>query len=333
MAKRTAALALTHALVDFTCALLLFSRVGAAWLPAALIYNFCAFALQLPLGALCDRRHDPVRTAAAGCALTAFACFLPAAPAAVLAGVGNALFHVGGGVHVLRGSRRAGPLGVFVAPGAAGIFFGTRLGKSGGLPVWAAALACALCGAALLLASRTWDAPPRTAGPGSGGKADAPAAGNALACAACLFPVVALRAYVGLCQRFPWKDACALPLLAALVLGKALGGLLCDRLGARRTALFTLLPAAALFLLPARPLAGVSAVLLFNMTMPVTLHLLARRLPGEEGFAFGLLTLALFAGYYPVQLGLGVPLGGVWLALASLASLALLLGALREKRA
>lgn len=65
MAKRTAALALTHALVDFTCALLLFSRVGAAWLPAALVYNFCAFALQLPLGALCDRRHDPVRTAAA----------------------------------------------------------------------------------------------------------------------------------------------------------------------------------------------------------------------------------------------------------------------------
>ena len=36
------------------------------------------------------------------------------------------------------------------------------------------------------------------------------------------------------------------------------------------------------------------------MTMPVTLGALARLLPGVKGFAFGMLTLALFAGLVPI---------------------------------
>ena len=39
------------------------------------------------------------------------------------------------------------------------------------------------------------------------------------------------------------------------------------------------------------------------MTMPVTLWAAARALPGAKGFAFGLLTFALFLGYLPAYLG------------------------------
>ena len=53
-------------------------------------------------------------------------------------------------------------------------------------------------------------------------------------------------------------------------------------------------------LLAGNPYAGVTAVFLFNMTMPVTLGALGRMLPGVKGFAFGTLTLALFAGLVPI---------------------------------
>ena len=339
MVRRVAYLGAAHALVDFVCALLMFARVGAAWPLTALVYNFCAFALQCPLGALCDRRRDPGRTAALGCAVTAAACFLPAPLAAAAAGVGNALFHVGGGVAVLRGSAKAAPLGVFVAPGAAGIYFGTMLGKSGALPVWAGAGALALCAGALFLLERgrvgteeRGTVKPVPCGdtlspPAAGGRTASPL----MLCAGCLFAVVVLRSFVGLRQSFPWRADWPLALLAALVLGKALGGLLCDKLGPLRTAAWTLLPAAALFLLSGHPAAGLGAVLLFNMTMPVTLWALARRMPGDEGFSFGLLTLALFAGYLPAQAAGAPVLTGPWLAGAALASLALMAAALGKR--
>ena len=40
------------------------------------------------------------------------------------------------------------------------------------------------------------------------------------------------------------------------------------------------------------------------MTMPITLWAAARLMPGGKGFAFGLLTFALFLGYIPTALGL-----------------------------
>ena len=35
------------------------------------------------------------------------------------------MFHVGGGLEVLNGSPKAAPLGVFVSPGAVGLYLGT----------------------------------------------------------------------------------------------------------------------------------------------------------------------------------------------------------------
>ena len=61
-----------------------------------------------------------------------------------------------------------------------------------------------------------------------------------------------------------------------------------------------------LFCLPGGA-AGCGAILLFQMTMPVTLRLAADALPGMEGFAFGALTLGLFLGYLPRYYGLCVP--------------------------
>ena len=136
---RLLAYSLGHFWVDFSCALLMFSRLSgqSGWALCVLLYNFCAFALQMPVGLLADRWERKGRTAALGCGLAALGWVLPPFLAAVIAGVGNACFHVGGGIQVLNdGGDRAAPLGVFVSPGAFGIFFGTLLGSRSAFPGW-----------------------------------------------------------------------------------------------------------------------------------------------------------------------------------------------------
>ena len=69
------------------------------------------------------------------------------------------------------------------------------------------------------------------------------------------------------------------------------------------------------------------------MTMPITLWAAAKLLPGAKGFAFGMLTFALFLGFLPVYLGWSVPVqGGVGYAFGALASLVLLVLGLRKGR-
>ncbi len=61
---------------------------------------------------------------------------------------------------------------------------------------------------------------------------------------------------------------------------------------------------------------GLAALFLFNMSMPLTLYLLAKRMPGMPGLAFGLLTFALYLGFVliytsPVSVPLIGPLGSL----------------------
>ena len=124
--------ALGHFWVDFSCALLLFSRLSGQgeWALCVLLYNFCAFALQMPIGVLAGRWRYSGRVAAFGCALAALGWGLTPVPAAaaVTAGLGNACFHVGGGMQILEdGEKKAASLGIFVSPGAFGIYFGALL--------------------------------------------------------------------------------------------------------------------------------------------------------------------------------------------------------------
>ena len=316
---------LAHFWVDLSCAFLAFRFLSAApeFTLCLLLYNFCAFALQMPLGLWADSLDRNGMLAAAGCGLTAAAFLLPASlVAAVVAGVGNALFHLGGGIDVLNASgEKAAALGIFVSPGAVGLYVGTLWG--GGAAVSALlppAGLLALGGGILLLCRRTFGSLRSGNAP-----VEAEPAGGSWLPLVPLFLVVILRSWMGLGQSFPWKAAWGLPLVLALALGKAVGGFLMDAVGPRRAAGWSLGLAAALYLLSGAPLPGLLAVFLFNMTMPMTLWAAAQLLPGAKGFGFGLLTFALFVGYLPVYLGWPAVFGNVWAyAAAAALSLALL---------
>lgn len=317
---------LTHFWVDLCCAFLVF-RTMLHTQDAALcllLYNFCAFAIQMPLGLLADKLNRNGLVAVSGCVLVALAFALPTPIlSALVAGTGNALFHLGGGIDVLNGSqKRAGALGVFVSPGALGLFIGTLWAKGTYIPLWIAPAGLLLLALLILTLYRGFfrsfrsDNVPCDTTPVNGYAPLLP-----------LFLVVVLRSYMGMNQSFDWKGTgyWALILILALVLGKTAGGLLMDRFGPRLTSATTLIGAAVFYLFCDIPIFGTLAVFLFNMTMPITLWAAAKVTPGCKGFAFGLLTFGLFIGFIPSWLSLeSILISPVAYALVSLVSLALL---------
>ncbi len=325
-----------HFLVDLACAYLMFSGIYGSenWYLCLLLYNFCAFAMQMPMGILADYKNRNAYLAVFGCVLVA-AAYVPgtavtmavrngtagsmmetvglwsAGAASVMAGLGNGLFHIGGGLDVLNKSKKsAGMLGFFVAPGALGIYAGTALGngavQSGEWP------ALLLLPAALGI---FWCAKKKNIWQNSGNQPfslllDRPVLAGAWKQAAaaviCLFFVVVLRSYLGIIQDFPWKEStgAGMVLVCAAAVGKTAGGFLADIAGFKKTAVFSLAASGVLYLCSFHPAAGILAVFFWNMTMPLTLWAVAKLMPNAKGFSFGLLTFALFLGFCPPYLNI-----------------------------
>ena len=299
-----AAYTAAHFCVDFTCFYVLYAvfaadgRTGLSIAAGFLTYNCIAFGLQTVIGAYCDA-HPACRISLLGCALLAVGLAASPLPWAALAlsALGNACFHVGGGIDSLvRANGRLACGGVFVASGALGVPLGTLAGRAALSPLLPAALL--LAGAFLL-----WRCAPPVTCSEARFHVSPLRLGFGAALTLCLVSVV-IRAYGGAVVPMPWRaDAGAalflLPGLAACV-GKASGGFLADRFGARRVGVLALAASAPLLTLcSASPLLCAAGLLLFNMTMPVSLGALASRLPHAPGLAFGLSTLALLLGATP----------------------------------
>lgn len=304
-----AAYAGLHFLVDMVCAWSMFSFFVEGNYENLLIYNFCAFALQMPFGTLLDLFRDRVRrlpatVAALGTVITAIGSLMHPA----VLGIGNALFHVGGGVHVmeddLMNDRKGALLGIFVAPGAVGLYLGSVLGKGakGLLPV---TIAVFLMICFLYPCFRQSKMP-------SGENPCHLSTGKMIPLILCCFVVVVIRSWIGLSVRFEWRSVAFFGVLAvvAAASGKAGGGLLAARFGIVRTAVISLILASLCYLGAQSPAFGLSALFFFNMSMPLTLYLLAKHLPAMAGFSFGLLTFGIFLGFVPVYLRMDMALNG-----------------------
>lgn len=316
--------AFAHFTVDLGCAFAMFSACHAGSI-GFLLYNFCAFAMQMPLGLLADSLGRNRGFAIGGAGLVALICCLPSFGLAgtMILGLGNGLFHIGGGLDVLnRSGRNAAPLGVFVSPGAYGIYLGTLWGNLGTSPLPVLGLLVLACLAMLLPQPSTIPSNAPLAFP----------AQSRLPWIALLFLVVVLRSYGGMAGSYDWKTGgWVIAAVSAVVLGKTAGGFLSDRFGCIQTAACSLVLCTILFSLSHLALPGVLALFLFNITMPITLFALAQTMSGCKGFSFGLLTFALFLGYLPSYLG-AASLRGWGMALVAALSALLLLPGLKHLR-
>ena len=298
-----------HFLIDLSCALIMVGTVTDPW--HYIIYNFLAFAVQMPIGLLADI-FGRNRTFALTGVILVLLGFLPCPVIlrVITIGLGNACYHVGGGREALLKRDGLTGLGIFVSPGAVGILFGTLFAQNP-LAHGLSAVSLVLCGLLILRCC----SPERQILPKDKPK---------ISLAGIMLTVVLLRSLVGMCMETPWKMGISVILggLAAAA-GKALGGALADRFGGKAVGVVSLIGAAGLFLLPDSALAGVLGVLLLNMTMPITLGSAAEGCPGFEGFAFGLLTFGLFLGYLPSAFGMTLsPLLGAALSVLSAVMLA-----------
>ena len=332
-----------HALVDAACvaAVVRTSRgsyvadLGAFWTVAG--YDMLAFGLEFPLGLLVDRLRLARLSMILGAAMAAVVLApgpVPALATMIVAGVGNALFHLGAGGLVLRSAGgRAAPAGVFVAPGALGLGLGLWMGRTGRGSTFPIYIALAFAVVALI----TLDKPATVDRDKPIGAGRQPALLPWLILLVLLLVSVAVRSFVGFgaCFQCAGGLAVAIGLPAAGFLGKLVGGMVADRLGWLRTS-----TAALLLSLPLIAFSGGSlflalpGVLLFQSTMAGTLVAVYALMPRWPATAFGLPCLALIAGAFPTFVPAGKQLFGRWtfvlLIALSAAVLALALRGLRR---
>jgi FSR family fosmidomycin resistance protein-like MFS transporter len=298
-----------HFLVDATCSGMVVSignpYRGGSWelWSAAALYDGLAFGAQVFFGLAVDHWRWPRTAAAAGCVVTALAIPLLGVStglAICAAGLGNALFHVGGGsisLNVTPG-RATGP-GVFVGPGALGLAVGTSLGRYG--LFWGWPFVVLLLGASVVVYAL---AHPVISYDRSGVRlrGNHSRATWAAVLVLLLF-TISVRALIGMAVPMPWKSDVALLtiLTLAIVAGKAFGGMLADRFGWFRVAAACLILSTPLVSFGAgMPGLAIPGMFLFQVTMPVTLAAVALLLPGRPAFAFGVASFALVAGAAPV---------------------------------
>ena len=322
----TFAFALCHFVVDFACVstmLCAVSRVlgesgqGSLELVALsiLLYDVVAFAFQLPVGIALDKLDKNSLAAMLSYALASGGVLLSLVPVALfewlavlLLAVGNALFHCAGGLCVLTISQKhAGPSGIFIATGAVGVFLGTFSAQYGRLQVAFSLLVLLfLCASITRVVQKVnkkyWNIH-------NASFAIPEFSSRTLLAIFLLCFVVALRSYTGMVMAFPWKSQMLLLVLSILGVfaGKALGGMVADRIGFRTTAIFSLIAAATLFAPSWEvPVMGLLGVFFFNFTMSITLASLANILPNAKGTAFGLASFSLAVGALPALLGFRV---------------------------
>lgn len=299
-----------HFVVDLACAILVSNFVtqkmgqGTDLFIAILIYNFFAFAMQLPIGIIADKINKNAICSAIGCLLVAIAFGFANVGiiACLIAGIGNAMFHVGGGIDVLNISNKKATLsGIFVSTGAMGIFLGGKSASIGFNKYYIVIIILLLSAIALFWLYKQIKSKVKNE------KVIIPKVNNnEIIAISCLIFTVIVRGYVGLILSFEWKSNFILALISifAVVFGKMLGGIIGDKIGFMKISLISLIVSAFLFIFAFNnSVIGILAILFFNMTMPITLTALSNILFNNKGMAFGLLTVALFIGAVPVFFG------------------------------
>ena len=307
-----------HALVDAICAGVVFSILKnqivdtQTFFILVILYNVIAFGLQFIFGLISDYFKSPRLVALIGVVLTAVSAFMfmifPII-AIIFIGIGNALFHVGGGsISLNLTPNKASAPGIYVAPGALGLLVGTLLGKSGQFIAWPFVLGLIILGILMFVIKKPEINYER--------KINKKNKLNYFELILFLvFLSVTIRSLVGMILVFPWKvDINLLIILTiAVVLGKALGGILADKFGWIKVAVGALILSIPFLIFGANiPVLAIIGMFLFNITMPITLVAISNILPGRPGFAFGLTCLALIIGALPSFFSIKQTLSNDW---------------------
>jgi hypothetical protein len=115
--------------------------------------------------------------------------------------------------------------------------------------------------------------------------------------------IVIVRAYMGYGIPTSWNKTTleTILLFSIMGIGKCLGGIMCDLIGVRKTAIISIVGSLPFLLFGDQVmLVSLIGIMMFSMTMAVTLGILVSTLKKTPGLAFGLTTIGLFLGTAPI---------------------------------
>ncbi len=298
-----------HFVTEVLCFFLLGRYLGDSvqmWL-IPLAYDMLAFVPQAVIGAVSDR-FPRLPLGVIGLVLMAAAVGifpLSQTPWITLLPlcIGNGCTHVAGAEATLRSADgRLSPSAIFVSGGSFGVICGKLLSKTA-MPCWPLILlALTAVPFSLLAREDRLDADKKSPLPCASFQYSNPRMAGALVVLLSVF-IVVVRGYMGYGIPTSWNKTTVQTVLlyVTMGIGKAMGGVLADRFGVRRTAIASAVLALPFLLCGDRlMLVSLVGVMLFSMTMSVTLALLVSVLPGAPGVAFGMTTIGLFLGTVPI---------------------------------
>ncbi len=290
--------AFVHFSVEVACFYFIFNRFGADqyWVLFALLYDCLAFVPQGVFGVLQDR-YPKLAFGSCGALMVITALVLPFDIIAfVLLSLGNALVHISGAKYTLCDAEgKLAPSGIFVGGGSFGVIIGQLLSKTELviIPLVLMALSVIII---LLVRFRL---------PVSDKAEGFDIADENMPIwifILLMFAAVAVRAYIGYAIPIGWRSTAldSVILFFVMGIGKMLGGIVSDLIGAKRTAIYSLVLSLPFMLFGnSNMLISVIGVGFFSMTMAITLGGLVSRLPDQPGACFGITTVGLFVGTAP----------------------------------
>ena len=268
-----------------------------------IIYNFFAFAFQVPMGFLMDKFKVYKYVGILGFCLIGICYALGFGNPILLSsivGIGNGLFHLEGGVNAFNNSKGKAFLnGFFVAPGAMGIFLGTCFYgtlASTYLPLILVAMAIIL----LIFVQKDDVNYVLEEQKAIEQKHNPFSIHDILSITFLIGVSIVVRSIGGSAIQYGWKTGFVIGILytVLVVLGKMFGGFIADRMGLKKTLVVALSAACISLLLGFNyPFFGYFGIFLFNVPMAITLLLLEKCNTQYLATMVGSNTLFLFIGY------------------------------------
>lgn len=266
------------------------------------IYDGLAFVPQALFGYINDK-HPKIILSIYGTILMIIAYLLNFCTSTnifisiILLCTGNAFMHVNGAETTLKASEgKLSHSAIFVSGGSFGVVTGRLLAKSF-IPFWAIILLCITMFPFILLAETYKNENSNTDNFNYAIK-NKPMLVIILA----VF-VVIIRGYIGYGIPTSWnKNVYQLILFYVIMgIGKALGGILSDAIGIRKVAFIsTIVSIPFLCFGDNIMIISIIGIMMFSMTMAITLGILVSVLKKKPGLAFGFTTIGLFLGTAPI---------------------------------
>ena len=271
------------------------------WL-VPLIYDGFAFVPQAIFGFINDK-HPKIVFSIYGIILMIIAYLLNFCTninlfiSLIILCIGNAFIHVNGAETTLKASNgKLSHSAIFVSGGSFGVVTG-RLLSTTFIPFWVVIALCFTAFPFILLAETYKTKKLNT------DSFDYAVNKKTMIVVLLAVLVVIVRGYVGYGIPTSWNKTIPQLILFYFIMGigKALGGILSDTIGIRKVAVIsTIVSIPFLCFGDNIMIISIIGIMMFSMTMAITLAILVSVLKKAPGLAFGLTTIGLFLGTVPI---------------------------------